>query len=149
MQLRWVSAAEGQIFADFITELTGVIRDLGPFDPDAYPVALPALERALTAPKLRWLTGTGRHVTERDNVYHERIDPSRYAEFFKACAEEEYQRALIYEVLAKGPKTVREMSAETGLPIYCVSLRLNDLERTGLADLKSYDGHSPRFMLTA
>ena len=48
-------------------------------------------------------------------------------------ALEEYQKALIFETLKAEAKTVREIAAQTGLPVYTVSLRLNDLERTGLA----------------
>jgi heterodisulfide reductase subunit C len=35
------------------------------------------------------------------------------------------------------------------LPVYTVSLRLNDLERRGLAELKDYEGTTPLFIRLA
>lgn len=32
MQLRWVSAAEGQLFAEYVSQITELTRNLGPFD---------------------------------------------------------------------------------------------------------------------
>jgi hypothetical protein len=48
-----------------------------------------------------------------------------------------------------GPRSVREMAGSTGLSVYAVSLRLNNLERRGLADLKGYEGTTPRFIRLA
>ena len=30
VQIRWISSAEGQLFAEYVTELTAMIRALGP-----------------------------------------------------------------------------------------------------------------------
>ncbi|HZE21631.1 MAG TPA: methyl-viologen-reducing hydrogenase subunit delta, partial [Desulfobaccales bacterium] len=68
-----------------------------------------------------------------------------YQIVMKQMAEEEYQKALLYEVLQEGPQTVRQMAAGTGLPVYTVSLRLNDLERSGLAEIHGHEGVSPKF----
>ena len=44
------------------------------------------------------------------------------------------------------PQSVREMAGKTGLPVYTVSLKLNDLERRGQAELKCYEGSTPKFI---
>jgi len=41
------------------------------------------------------------------------------------------------------------LAGTTGLPVYTVSLRLNDLERRGLTELKGYEGTTPRFIRLA
>lgn len=149
LQLRWVSAAEGQLFAEYVTELTELTRELGPLRPSQFRLPLAAVERALQSPQLRWLLGIDRQLTERENVYQQRLDPVAFQDLLRRCAEQEYQKALLVETLREGPKTVRQMAAATGLPVYCVSLRLNDLERTGQADLLEYEGTSPKFTIMA
>jgi F420-non-reducing hydrogenase iron-sulfur subunit len=144
--LRWVSAAEGQRFAETVTELTASTAKLGSFDPGQYKLPLAAIESALKSPKLRWLVGMDRHLTERGNVYQEKVDEDRFSAMFGRVAEEEYQEALIAEVLKDGPRSVREIAGIAGLPVYAVSIRLNNLERCGRAELHGYDGATPKFM---
>jgi len=149
LQLRWVSSAEGQLFADYITELTELIRGFGPLDRERLKLPLAAGERALQSIPLRWLMGMEKQLTERENVFHEKLDPHHYRMALQKVAAEEYQKGLLFELLKEGPKTVRQMAAGTGLPVYTVSLRLNDLERSGQADMHGHEGTSPRFRLTA
>jgi CRP-like cAMP-binding protein len=147
VQVRWVSSAEGQLFADYVSELTEVIRALGPLDRQRLKLPLASAERVLQAMPLRWLMNMERQLTERENVFHEKLDVRAYEATLRRTAEEEYQRALLREVLIEGPKTVRQMAEETGLPVYTVSLRLNDLERSGMADVSGHEGDTFRFKL--
>ena len=62
------------------------------------------------------------------------------------ATEEEYHKAMIMAALEEGPRSVRQMAEETGLPVYTVSLRLNELERCNQAGLKEYSGSTPIFM---
>lgn len=98
---------------------------------------------------MRWLTGVDRHLTERGNVYGEKVDEKTLRAMEKSSLEDEYQKALILESLREGPQSVREIAGKTGLPVYTVSTRLNDLERRGLADLQGYEGTTPRFIRLA
>jgi hypothetical protein len=147
LQLRWVSSAEGQLFAEYVTELTEVIRGLGALDGEQLKLPLAAVTRALQAPPLRWLMGMERQLTEQENVFHERLDGQHYRLLLMQRAEEEYQKALLLEVLREGPKTVPEMAEETGLAPYTVSRMLNHLENTGLADVSGHEGTSFKFKL--
>ncbi len=149
MQLRWVSAAEGQIFADYVKELSAVIRQLGPFELKENELRIAALEGALNSPRLRWLIGMDRQVTERENVYHQRIDEGAFKRLLQTAAEEEYQRALILEVLRDGPQSVREIAGKSGLPVYTVSQRLSDTEKAGQVEFHGFEGTTPRFIRLA
>lgn len=144
--LRWVSAAEGQMFADNVTELTQMVKGLGPFVPEAHSLQMQALETVLTAPRLRWLTGVERHVTTKANVYGEKIDQAEYEEVIGRAIADEYEKALILACLGEGPQSVREMAVRTGLPVYIVSLRLNDLERRGAAEFRGFEGTTAKFV---
>ena len=145
MAIRWVSAAEGQLFADSVKELSGLIQRLGPFNADQFKMGLAAIERALDSSRLRWLMGIDRQLTTKENVYHEKIDEHEYQKMLSTAVEMEYQRALILYALKENPSSVREIALQTGLPIYTVSVRLGDLEKSGQADLYSYEGTTPRF----
>jgi predicted transcriptional regulator len=107
------------------------------------------VEKALQTVPLRWLMNMERQLTERENVFHQKLDVKTYETALQRTAEEEYQKAMLGEVLKEGPKTVPQMAEETQLPVYTVSLRLNDLERSGLADVSSHEGTTFRFKLLA
>ena len=100
------------------------MQAMGPFDLDRYRLPLAAVEGALNSPRLRWLTGMDRQLTEHENVYSEKIDEADYKPLLKVATEEEYQKALILEVLKEGPQSVREMAGKSGLPVYTVSILL-------------------------
>ena len=149
LQLRWVSAAEGQLFADYVTELSDLIGQLGPFQPDDFKLELAAVETVLQSTRIRWLMGIDRQITEQENVYHEKMDPEAYQAFVRQAVAEEYEKGLILQALADGPQSVREMAGKTGLPVYTVSLRLNDLERAGQAEFHEFEGTTAKFVLMA
>lgn len=145
-QLRWVSAAEGQQFAQYVNELSELTQALGPFDAGRQALALAALESALQSPRLRWLLGMERQLTESKNVYGETLNPEEYEQLMAVAAREEYQKALILECLQEGPLSVRQIAAKSGLGVYNISLLLSDVERAGLADLDHYEGTTPHFV---
>jgi hypothetical protein len=149
MALRWVSAAEGQIFANTVAEITQTTKDLGPFDLGKYKLQLAAVENVLTAQRLRWLVGMEKQITDKANVYNEKMNEKDYRAMVKQAALEEYQKAMILEVLKEGALSVREMASKAGLPVYTVSIRLNDLERRGQAELRGYEGNTPKFIRLA
>jgi F420-non-reducing hydrogenase iron-sulfur subunit len=149
VHLRLACFDEGRLFAEYVTELTEVIREMGPLDREQQRLPLAAVERSLESVTLRWLMGMERQLTEKENVFHEQFNAEAYHQVLHRTALEEYQKALIFETLKAEAKTVREIAAETGLPVYTVSLRLNDLERTGLAAFLDQIGNSPRFGTTA
>lgn len=144
--LRWVSAAEGQQFARSVSELSDVVRGLGPLDKEALSLPLSALAETLASPRLRWLLEMERQLTDLRNVYDEKIDKQRYAQLLKSAVVEEYQKSLILKSLRQGPQSVREIAAESGLAIPTISTRLAEVQKAGRAELHSYEGCTPRFV---
>jgi F420-non-reducing hydrogenase iron-sulfur subunit len=149
VQLRWVSAAEGQIFANYVSELSETVGKLGPFQADAFKLELSALESVLKSTRIRWLMGMDRQITEEENVYHEKMETTAYRTFLRQAVADEYEKGLIFEALGDGPQSVREMAGKTGLPVYTVSLRLNDLERAGRAQFHKFEGTTAKFVRPA
>lgn len=149
IRLVWASAAEAQPYADSVTDFTAAITSSGPLDRSRYALALAALSRALATPRLRWLVGIDRQVTERSNVYHEKTDTAHFQRVMQEAVETEYHKAMIQEIISQAPANVRELAEKTGLPVYTVSLRLNDLERNAQAELRGHEGRTPRFAAAA
>ena len=149
VKLRWVSAAEGQVFADYVKELSAEIAALGPFDASKYKIELAAVDAVLDSQRTRWLTGMDRQITERGNVYGRKLDQAEYGQLLKTVCESEYQKALVLEVLRSGPQSVREIAKASGLPVYTVSQRLTDVEKAGQAELHGYEGTTPKFVRLA
>ncbi len=149
LQLHWVSAAEGQLFADYIAELSDLIGKLGPFQPADFKLELAAAATVLKSTRIRWLIGMDRHITEQQNVYHEKVDSETYQKLVRQAVVDEYQKELILAAIGDEPQSVREMANKTGLPVYTVSLRLNDLEKTGQAQFQGFEGTTAKFVRMA
>jgi hypothetical protein len=147
--LRWVSAAEGKLFAEYVTQFTEVTRNLGPFDPLLYEMELEAVEAALTSRRLRWLMGIELSLTRNGNVYGESLPEERYKKLLQQATEEEYQSALVSAAIKREPLSVREIAFLTGLPVYTVSLQVGELERHHQAEIQSYQGTTPKFVQVA
>jgi F420-non-reducing hydrogenase iron-sulfur subunit len=146
VQLRWVSSAEGNLFAEYVTEISDLTKKLGPFDRNKFELPLGAVEQTLNSARIRWLMGLTRQLTEQGNVYQEKLEKEKYQKLIHQATEEEYHKALVLGALKETPLSVRGLSEITGLPVYTVSLRLNELEREGRAELSGYDGSTPRFI---
>jgi F420-non-reducing hydrogenase iron-sulfur subunit len=149
VQLRRVSAAEGALFAQYVNDVSETTANLGPFDKDKYQLQLAAIERACNTRRLRWLTGMEHHLQNHDNVYETRTNPDLVIEILDEAIESEYHKGLLLEVLKDGPLSVREMAEKSGMPVYTVSKRLNELENDGLAEFDSHEGTTPKFISLA
>ena len=145
MQLAWVSAAEGQLFAELVTEITDQIKAMGPFDAEANKFNLEAMLRTLETETVRWLMGMQRQLTEKGNVYGEKLKADAYLKLLDENIKSEYEKSLIYLSLRDGPLSVREIDSRTNIGIQNVSNLLTDLEGQGQVELHGYEGRTPKF----
>lgn len=120
--LDWVSASEGERFARIVTEFTEKIREIGPLgeregiERGELRRRLLAAKRALEGEKLRWLVGKELELTEKANVYNERIDQQKYDELMEENINNEYEQARIYLASEERPLSVKELSVQIGIP---------------------------------
>ncbi len=149
VQLRRVSAAEGALFSEYVREVSQATLEMGPFDPGKFKLQLAAMQRALGTRRVRWLTGMEYQLEKGDNVYGEKTDPELIDEVVTEAVESEYHKSLILEMLSEGPLSVREMAEKSGVSVYKVSTRLNELEREGKAEFDSHDGTTAKFATIA
>jgi hypothetical protein len=145
LQLGWISAAEGQLFAEMVTELTELVQGNGPFDVEANKMALEAVLRTLETETVRWLMGMQRELTEKENVYGEKVKADGYIKLLDETIKNEYEKSLIYLCLQGGPLSVREIDSRINIGIHKVSNLLTDLEGRGQVELHGYEGRTPKF----
>jgi F420-non-reducing hydrogenase iron-sulfur subunit len=128
-----------------VTELTDLVKAVGPFDPQANTLTLEALLRTLETENVRWLIGMQRELTEKGNVYGDRLKPEVYKSLLEETLLAEYRKSLIYLSLREGPLSVREIDSRTHIGIQNVSSLLVDLEGRGKVELHGYEGRTPKF----
>ena len=118
IRLEWVSASEGNRFAEIVTDFTNHIKGLGPSpvlnveDNDALIDKIKALEMASTSYRMRALVGRERALTEQENVYGEKIPEEEFEELFSKAIYDEYVRHRILVSLKKDPKSVKDLAIE-------------------------------------
>ncbi len=118
VRLEWVSASEGNRFAEVITDFTNQIKELGQSqfgrknqDKELLQ-KLEALEMAAGSYRIRALVGRERKIIEQENVYGEKFSKQRFSEIFEEALDNEYLRHRILLSLEKSPKSVKSLAIE-------------------------------------
>ncbi len=143
--LEWVSAAEGQRFAEIITSITEEVKAEGPFPAGEYRFKLEALIHTLKSEQARWVLGIERMLTEEGNVYGETLDPDEYREFVLKKLKDEYEKSLVYLALKECPQSVREVAEKIGMKVPHVAQLVVDLQTRGKVTLSGHEGTVTRF----
>jgi len=121
LRLEWVSAAEGQRFADVVTEFTSVVQSLGP-SPLAsgkskdIELAVQAAADSAAGFRSRAIVGNEYRITEQGNAYGEKISQERMSELWDDVVDAEFNRNRILGLAREKPATVAELSESLGLP---------------------------------
>lgn len=118
IRLEWVSASEGNRFAEIVTQFTNSIKEEGPSpleieNPDLeVGEKLKAMELAAESYRLRALVGRERKITEEENVYGEVVPPEQFNKLFASAIRDEYMRHRILLSLQKDPKSVKDLAIQ-------------------------------------
>ena len=116
--LDWVSAGEGQRFAELVGSFTEQIRTLGPLSlTEEREGTLKAIQTSLEGEKIRWMAGKAAELMEKENVYGERSDPERVKEVLETTVRDELRKNRILRILDAGPLTAKEISGRLGIPL--------------------------------
>ncbi|TXT59425.1 MAG: hypothetical protein BAJALOKI2v1_210026 [Promethearchaeota archaeon] len=118
VRLEWVSASEGNRFAEVVTEFTEQIKSIG-----ASPVGredfnekilekLRAMKFAATGYRMRALVGRERALLEQGNVYGEVISKKEFDEIYDQAIYDEYMRSQILLSLKNDPKSVKDLAIQ-------------------------------------
>ena len=114
LELEWVSASEGQRFAKLVTEFTEQIKKLGPSpvsgkNPDIL-LNLHAAKNAAASFRLRVMVGRERELTEKNNVYEEKIPQEEFDSLLNEIVEAEYVRHKIHLLTRNKPLSVKNLA---------------------------------------
>jgi coenzyme F420-reducing hydrogenase delta subunit len=146
--LDWVSAGEGQRFAELIKGFTELIRSLGPFlATEEREGKLRAIQAALAGEKIRWMVGKAPELMEKENVYGEHADPERVKEVLEMTVREELCKNRILIFLEAGNMTAREISGKLNLSLKETLSHLVSLVGEGRIGFDpAEESHYPRYV---
>ena len=139
--LEWISAAEGQRFADIINEFTEKIRSLGPSNVD--PQKIVAAREEASDFRVRWLVGRENDMLEGGNAFGEETTREEFENFMDDVIETQYVRSSILTALRDEPLSVKDLSETLKIPSDVVLKNLVQLSKGQRVQI--VEGHPLRY----
>ena len=147
LMLDWVSAGEGQRFAEVVRDFTQSLRDLGPLElEESLKARLLAVKRALEGEKVRWLMGKEEGLLEGENVYGETVKPDQLHRLMESTLRDEYIKNRILLDLEGKPLSAQEIGETLGLALKEILAYLVDLIGEGTVALQEGEGRIPTYV---
>ncbi len=152
LRLDWVSASEGNRFAQVVNEFTEKVRNLGPSPiKDKNQKAeitdeLKAIKSALSDIRLRALVARKRSITTEGNVYEEIVPEEEYNKLLEQAINDEYLRHKILVKIKNKGKSVPEISKEINVKPNKVLEHIVYLKSRGLVDFDIINDIIPTFI---
>jgi len=152
LRLEWVSASEGERFAQIVKDFTNQMRAFGPSPLSGEKPDVNILEGMLAAQaaaedfRLRALVGRERKLVEEGNAYGEKVDQGEFDETMDESIKAEYTRNRAYILLRKQPMSVRELSASLGLDPGKMLRHIVVMRRRGLVAVDRVEKGSPLYV---
>lgn len=152
LQLKWISASEGQLFADTMKEITEKIASLGPSPVSGSNPDLDILEQLLIIRnvaedyRMRVLIGKGISLIDEHNVYNEQLDSERFEELLNNAVEEEYIRSGILYMTKEKPVSVIDISLKIKVTPEIVLRHVVTLKDRDLIRMDHIDGDTPYYV---
>jgi len=151
LRLDWVSASEGQRFAGIVTEFTERIRKLGPsplseenLDKEILE-NIQAAKNAVSDFRLRVLVGRERELTEKVNVYGEKISQEEFDSLLDEIVRAEFIRHKIHILTKQKPLSVKELAAIIRMEPALVLRHIVDMRRKGMIALDRVEETTPLY----
>ena len=152
LRLDWVSAAEGNRFAQLVNEFNEHIENLGP-----NPIRdeklrnditddFKAVKSVLSDSRLRILVAREREIINVGNAYNEIIPKEEYEEILDDAINKEFIRQKILQKISQNGKSVPEISKEIEIEAHQVLKHIVTLRQRGLVDLDKINEEIPTFI---
>jgi coenzyme F420-reducing hydrogenase delta subunit len=149
LKLEWVSASEGQRFAQVVTEFTEQIRKLGPSPLSGQRPNRKILENLQAARdaaadfRLRVLVGRERELTEKSNVYEEKVSQEEFDSLLGDVVKAEFVRHKIYLLTKAKQQSVKALAEQVGMKPSDVLCHIVDMRRRNMIALDHVEGTTP------
>ncbi len=148
---KWVSASEGQLFAETVTDFTEGIRALGPTpvtEDDAIQFRLKAAQREMGDFRLRWLVGRQRQILKDGDVYGQERSQEEWDEMMDKVLRDQFIRAQIIERTMQSPASVEDMAQVIDADTVDIFRHVQRLRGQGLVLMSGHRGQSPLYKAT-
>jgi coenzyme F420-reducing hydrogenase delta subunit len=151
-RLDWVSASEGNRFAQLVNDFNEHIINLGPspFNNKKVKKSLSeefeVIKSVLADSRIRTLVARERIITTEGNVYDEVIPKEEFDEIVDNSLHNEFIRHKIILKIKKKSKSVPEISKEIQVKPNIVLNHIVTLRQRGLVDLDDIHGEIPKFI---
>jgi len=152
LRLDWVSAAEGNRFAQLVNEFNEHIKKLGP-NPikdkklkNKLSSEFDALKSVLKDSRLRILVGRERKIIHQGNAYNEKIPIEKFEKILDDAVQNEFERHKILQVISQNGKSVPDISKEVEIAPNDVLSHIVSLRQRGLVDLYKLNEEIPTFI---
>jgi F420-non-reducing hydrogenase iron-sulfur subunit len=146
VMLEWVSASEGQKFADVVSGFIKKIKETGPNNVENNSRLMLNLKAAiLTAEEYRMRAFVGKEeklVTE-GNVYGEKYTEEEFDIIMNEALDREYVRNKIRLMVSENPQSVKEISTKINIEPKNVLEHIVVLRQRGWIDLDEIRDHTP------
>ena len=152
MRLDWVSAAEGNKFAQIVLEFTNHIKKLGPSPlkekqkESQVTDSLQAVKNVLEDSRLRGLIARQRELVNEENVYGEKISAEKFENLIEDVVKNEYVRHKIIIIIKENGKSVPTIANEIGIKASDVLEHIVVLRARGLVDVAEINEEIPTFI---
>jgi len=152
VRLEWVSASEGNRFAEVVTDFTNSIKELGQSpiggeNPDETLLKkLDAMENAAGSYRLRALVGRERSLTESENVYGETTPIEKFNHVFFPALYDEYVRNRILLEIEDDSRSVKELAVQLEIDASEVLEHLLVLRGRNHVAYDRIDGNTPLYI---
>ncbi|MDH7476791.1 MAG: hydrogenase iron-sulfur subunit [Candidatus Bathyarchaeota archaeon] len=149
LRLEWVSAAEGQRFAQIVTDFTEQIRKLGPSpvsgEKPNWEISenLRAAKDAASDSRLRVLVGREREITEKSNVYKEKIPQEQIDSLLRETVEAEFIRRKIRLLTKDKPLSVKDLARVTNVKPADILSHIVNMRRRGMITVDHIEETTP------
>jgi coenzyme F420-reducing hydrogenase delta subunit len=152
LRLDWVSAAEGNRFAQLVNEFNDHIKNLGP-NPvknkklkNKLKTDFDVIKSVLKDSRLRILVGRERKIINESNAYNEKIPLEKFEQILDDAIQNEFERHKILQTISENGKSVPEISKEVQLAPNNVLNHIVSLRQKGLVDLHEVKEEIPLFI---
>ena len=149
LRLEWVSAAEGARFAQVVTEFTDQIKKLGPSPisgdkPNQQILEnIQAAENAAADFKLRVLVGRELELTDKSNVYQEKVSQEEFDSLLFETIETEFIQHKIHLLTTTKPLPIKALAEAVEMKPGAVLKQIVDMRRRNMITLDHIEGTTP------
>lgn len=147
--LDWVSASEGERFANLVSDFTKKIVKIGTLSTDIskdeFQKRLLAAKEAFSQHRTRWLINRERELLVEGNVFGERVDQDDFNKIKFESLVKDYEKNRILFSIRDKALSVTEIAQTATLTPQEVLRHLIIMEQNGLVMVSEIDGVKPMY----